>query len=88
MNSAPENIRLLWAGEWPLWQTLVLSLILVLLAVWIYRSEVKRGTSGRLRWLLPTLRCLSLITIVLTLAGPVLQLQREEGNRGKNHSVS
>ena len=83
MNSAPENIRLLWAGEWPLWQTLVLSLILVLLAVWIYRSEVKRGTSGRLRWLLPTLRCLSLITIVLTLAGPVLQLQREEGNRGK-----
>ena len=59
--------------------TLVLSLILVLLAVWIIGRK-QRGTSGRLRWLLPTLRCLSLITIVLTLAGPVLQLQ-EEGNR-------
>ena len=33
--------------------------------------------------MLPTLRCLALFALVLTLAGPVLQLQKEEGNRGK-----
>ena len=83
MTSAFENIRLLWAGEWPLWQTVAFAIALVLLAVWIYRGEAKRGTRGKLRWLLPALRCLALVAIVLTLAGPVLQLQREEGNRGK-----
>ena len=83
MNFEQEKIRLLWAGEWPLWQTAGLAFLLLLLAAWIYRKEAKRGTTGRLRWLLPSLRCLALAAIVLTLAGPVLQLKREEGNRGK-----
>ena len=83
MNLVQESMRLLWAGEWSLWQTLGMALLMVMLAAWIYRGEVKRGTTGRLRWLLPSLRCLALVTIVLTLAGPVLQLKRDEGNRGK-----
>ena len=83
MNLGQESMRLLWAGEWSLWQTLGMALLMVMLAAWIYRGEVKRGTTGRLRWLLPSLRCLALVTIVLTLAGPVLQIKRDEGNRGK-----
>ena len=83
MNLEHENFRLLWAGEWPLWQTIGLALLLIAITAWIYLGEAKRGTSGRLRWLLPTLRCLALMTIALTLAGPVLQFQKEEGNLGK-----
>ena len=83
MNLGQERIRLLWAGEWPLWQSAGLALILILIATWIYLGEAKKGTSGSLRWVLPSLRCLALVALVLTLAGPVLQLQKEEGNRGK-----
>ena len=83
MNPTPESISILWAGEWSLWQTLLVALTSALLAFWMYRTETKKGTSGPLRWVLPTLRCLALIALVLTFAGPVLQLQREEGNRGK-----
>ena len=83
MNLAQENFRLLWAGEWPLWQTIGTALLLIAIAAWLYLGEAKRGTNGRLRWVLPTLRCLALVAIVLTLAGPVLQFQTEEGNRGK-----
>ena len=83
MNLEQKSIRLLWAGEWSLWQTLGVILLLVLLASWIYQGEFKRGTTGKLRWLLPTLRCLALSAIALTFAGPVLQLETEEGNRGR-----
>lgn len=83
MNLGQEKMRLLWAGEWPLWQTAGVALLLVLIAAWIYLGEAKRGTNGRLRWLLPSLRCIALVALVLTLAGPVLRLQKEEGNRGK-----
>jgi len=83
MNLGQEKMRLLWAGEWPLWQTAGVALLLVLIAAWIYLGEAKRGTSGRLRWVLPSLRCIALVALVLTLAGPVLRLQKEEGNRGK-----
>ena len=83
MNLGQEKMRLLWAGEWPLWQTAGVALLLVLIAAWIYLGEAKRGTSGRLRWVLPSLRCIALVALVLTLAGPVLRLQKDEGNRGK-----
>ena len=83
MNLGQEKMRLLWAGEWPLWQTAGVALLLVLIAAWIYLGEAKRGTSGRLRWVLPSLRCIALVALVLTLAGPVLRLQKEDGNRGK-----
>ena len=83
MISDANEIRLLWSGEWPLWQALGVGLLLAI-GIWlIYRAELRKGTSGRLRWFLPSLRCLALIGIVLTLAGPILQLQREEGNRGR-----
>ena len=39
MNFEQEKIRLLWAGEWPLWQTAGLAFLLLLLAAWIYRKE-------------------------------------------------
>ena len=38
----------------------------------------QKRTSGSLCWVLPSLRCLALVALVLTLAGPVLQLQKEE----------
>lgn len=83
MISGFNEIRLLWSGEWPLAQALGLGLLLTALIWVIYRKELSKGTSGQLRWLLPTLRCLAIIGITLTLAGPILQLQREEGNRGR-----
>ena len=41
MNLEQKSIRLLWAGEWSLWQTLGVILLLVLLASWIYQLEFK-----------------------------------------------
>ena len=46
MNLGQERIRLLWAGEWPLWQSAGLALILILIATWIYLGEAKRGLAA------------------------------------------
>ena len=78
-----DHIQLLWSGEWLLWQALTAGLSLVVLVWWIYRREIRKGTSGHLRWVLPVLRSLAIIGLALTLAGPVLRLQKEEGNRGR-----
>ena len=78
-----DHIQLLWSGEWLLWQALTAGLSLVVLVWWIYRREIRKGTSGHLRWVLPGLRSLALLGLALTLAGPVLRLQKEEGNRGR-----
>ncbi len=83
MKTKFESISLLWAGEWPFWQTLITALVVAGIIWFLYRAEAKKGTSGRLRWVLPTLRCLAIITLILTLAGPILRLKREEGNRGR-----
>ena len=83
MKTDFDNFRLLWAGEWPLWQAVSVALVAVCIIWFLYRAEIKKGTSGRLRWFLPTLRCLAIITIIMTLAGPVLRFQKEEGNRGR-----
>ena len=42
MNLGQEKMRLLWAGEWPLWQTAGVALLLILIAAWIYLGEAKR----------------------------------------------
>ncbi|MDA8990130.1 VWA domain-containing protein [Opitutales bacterium] len=81
--SSLENMHLLWSGEWPLWQTVTGGLLLVVITWWIYRTEVRKGTTGKLRWILPCLRCTALFMVFLVIAGPVLQLEKEEGNRGK-----
>ncbi len=83
MKTEFDNFRILWAGEWPLWQAASISLVVAFIIWFLYRTEIKKGTSGRLRWLLPALRCLAIITIIMTLAGPVLRFQKEEGNRGR-----
>ena len=83
MKTDFDNFRILWAGEWPLWQAVSVALVVACIIWFLYRTESKKGTSGRLRWFLPTLRCLAIITIILTLAGPVLRFQKEEGNRGR-----
>ena len=83
MKTELENMRIIWAGEWLLWQTICVALITTLVIWFLYRSEIKKGTTGHLRWLLPTFRCLAVITIILSLAGPVLRFQKEEGNRGR-----
>ncbi len=78
-----DQISLLWSGEWPLWQSLAAAFLLGAIVWWVYRNEVKKGTSGILRWILPILRCTALLALFLILAGPVLKFQKEEGNRGK-----
>ena len=86
MNFEQEKIRLLWAGEWPLWQTAGLAFLLLLLAAWIYRKEAKRGTTGRLRWLLPSLRCLALAAYSPNSGWTCAPTQKRRGEPGKDHS--
>lgn len=78
-----EHIRLLWSGEWSLWETMLGGAFFVVIAWLIYRAEVKKNTSGVLQWVLPSLRCMALLTVFLVIAGPILQLEKKEGNRGK-----
>ena len=73
-----DQISLLWSGEWPLWQSLAAAFLLGAIVWWVYRNEVKKGTSGKLRWILPILRCTALLALFLILAGPVLKFQKEE----------
>ena len=78
-----DSFRLLWLGDWSLGKALGLSLLLALIIYLLYRSEIRKGTTGSLKWMLPTLRCLAVVVLSLILAGPVLRLQKEEGNRGR-----
>ena len=55
MNFEQEKIRLLWAGEWPLWQAAGVAFLLLLLAAWIYRKEA--GNNRQTTVVATTLRC-------------------------------
>lgn len=69
-------------GLLPLWLGLSLAAIMSLLSFRYYLRET-RTLSGRLRWLLPTLRSLAFLLTVLVLAGPVLHHRTIVGEPGR-----
>ena len=76
MNQSTTN--LLFLGDWGLWATLLLALVLAGAAGFYYRREVRARTDG-MRWLLPALRSTAVFLLVLMLAGPVLHHRRTVG---------
>ncbi|MFM7835336.1 MAG: hypothetical protein ACKPJD_26360, partial [Planctomycetaceae bacterium] len=75
-------MSLQFSGLLPLWLGVSLAAIMSLLSFRYYRRET-RTLSGRLRWLLPTLRSLAFLLTVLVLAGPVLQHRTILGEPGR-----
>ncbi len=58
-------------GDWTVWSTLILAVLISGFAWWLYWRET-RTRKGILRWFLPTLRSLAIFWLLLMLAGPVL----------------
>ena len=83
MNSLSNRWDLIWTGEWELWQGVLVALAFSLLAWFLYRGELVRGTTSRLRFFLPLLRILAIFLIVITFAGPALRTTWEDGERGR-----
>ncbi len=65
MNPFINNWDLIWTGEWELWQGLIVGLVFSLVAWFLYRGELIRGTTSKLRFLLPFLRTLAVFLIIL-----------------------
>jgi hypothetical protein len=83
LNSLNNQWDLIWTGEWELWQGVLVALAFSLLAWFLYRGELVRGTTNRLRFFLPLLRILAIFLIVITFAGPALRTTWEDGERGR-----
>ena len=83
MNPFINNWDLIWTGEWELWQGLIVGLVFSLVAWFLYRGELIRGTTSKLRFLLPFLRTLAVFLIILAFCGPTLRTSWEEGERGR-----
>ncbi len=59
---------------------LVLAAFLAIIALWLYRSELKRrSTSPVLSWVLPLLRALAVWLVVVMLLEPTLAIRHVEG---------
>ena len=65
-------------GDWSLGLTLGLALVLAG-AAWVFYWREVRQRPGRERWMLPTLRALTVFLLVLMLAGPVLHHRQTIG---------
>ena len=65
-------------GDWRLGLTLGLALALAG-AAWVFYWREVRQRPGRERWMLPTLRALTVFLLVLMLAGPVLHHRQTIG---------
>lgn len=72
--------ELRFAGTWPLWLVVSVTLFAALAAFVLYRRELRRGWMG---WLLPTLRALAIALVVMMLAGPELVHTTGESHRGQ-----
>ena len=83
MNNPIKQWDLIWTGEWELWQGVLVALVFSLLAWYLYRGELIRGTSSKLRFILPFLRIVAIFLIFITFAGPVLRTNWEDGERGR-----
>ena len=71
-----------FAGDLPLWAALLLGVVGFTLAWRFYRRE-SRYLSGRLPWLLPTLRGSAILVALLIFAGPILHHRHVEGVLGE-----
>ena len=83
MNSPIDNWDLIWTGEWELWHGVLVALAFSVLAWFLYRGELIRGTTSKLRFILPTLRVVAIFLIVITFTGPTLRTTWEDGERGR-----
>ena len=83
MNNPIKQWDLIWTGELELWQGVLVALVFSLLAWYLYRGELIRGTSSKLRFILPFLRIVAIFLIFITFAGPVLRTSWEDGERGR-----
>ncbi len=83
MNNPINQWDLIWTGEWELWQGVLVALAFSLLAWFLYRGELLRGTTSKLRLVLPLLRIGAIFLIIITFAGPALRTTWEDGQRGR-----
>jgi hypothetical protein len=83
MNNPINQWDLIWTGEWELWQGVLVALAFSLLAWFLYRGELIRGTTSKLRLILPLLRIGAIFLIIITFAGPTLRTTWEDGERGR-----
>ncbi len=71
-------MNLKFTGEWSLWAVIPAAIVFVVVAVWLYRRELRRRT-GPIAWILPTIRSAIVALVILMLAGPVLHKRKVVG---------
>ncbi|QDS94114.1 hypothetical protein FF011L_28920 [Roseimaritima multifibrata] len=71
-----------FVGDVPLWLGVILSIAVAAMS-WRYYRRESLELSGRLRWLLPTLRTVAFVLGILILTGPVLHHRQTIGDLGK-----
>lgn len=77
IDRLPEDasgVHLAWAHAWPAWVWLLMLLLLAAFAFWSY-SRLLGSPSGRRT--LAVIRTLILLLVVIIIAGPLLQLERD-----------
>ena len=78
MTTERIETSLRFVGDWPWWLGVGLALVLGVVAWVFYRRETP-PMARWVNWLLPTLRALTIIMLVLMLAGPVLHHRKVIG---------
>jgi hypothetical protein len=67
-----ESSRLHFSGDLTWWLAAILAAVAGLVALWIYRGDLK-GRSASGLWLLPALRVGVIVLVVMMLSGPVIR---------------
>jgi hypothetical protein len=83
MNSPIDNWDLIWTGEWELWHGVLVALAFSVLAWFLYRGELIRGTTSKLRLILPLLRIVCNLSNYHNLCRSHLRTTWEDGERGR-----
>ena len=83
-----DSFRLLWLGDWSLGKALGLSLLLALIIYLLYRSEIRKGTTGSLKWMLPTLPLPGRGCTILDFSRPGIATAKRRRKSRKNHCIS
>ncbi|MEZ6137118.1 MAG: vWA domain-containing protein [Pirellulaceae bacterium] len=72
-----------FVGAWTPLITIICGLVLAIVAWWLYRRELRNLGMGSMSLVLPTLRGTAIFLIVVTLAEPVVESRRREGQPGR-----